>query len=217
MFACLYSLSAPVAALVKVAEEFTPRFEVVGPLVMLDVGGLSRLFGSAHEIGEQLRRAAMAPVRIALAPTQTAAALLALGRPGLVVIAPDGQRVALAPLTVSVLGEFERVRLGARPRGCPHPPPPGNNCTRARARQARALSSPQMLARWRTSCRISSPASFARQMLPPRRIAEREVTEVTQVAWVQRVHSDLSHPHLLHPSHLLHLSHPSHPYHLCHL
>jgi len=123
MFACLYSLSAPVAALVKVAEEFTPRFEVVGPLVMLDVGGLSRLFGSAHEIGEQLRRAAMAPVRIALAPTQTAAALLALGRPGLVVIAPDGQRVALAPLTVSVLGEFERVRLGARPTGMSAPAP----------------------------------------------------------------------------------------------
>ena len=33
MFACLYSLSTPVAALVKLAEDFTPRFEVVGPLV----------------------------------------------------------------------------------------------------------------------------------------------------------------------------------------
>ena len=111
MFACLYSLSVPVAALVKIAEDFTPRFEVVGPLVMLDIGGLSRLFGSPREIGEQLRRAATGPVRIALAPTQTAAALLALGRPGLMVIEPDGQRAALAPLTVSVLGEFERVRV----------------------------------------------------------------------------------------------------------
>ena len=42
MFACLYALSAPVAALVKVAEDFTPRFEVVGPLVMLDVSGLKQ-------------------------------------------------------------------------------------------------------------------------------------------------------------------------------
>jgi protein ImuB len=111
MFACLYSLSVPVAALIKIAEDFTPRFEVAGPLVMLDIGGLSRLFGAPREIGEQLRRAATGPVRIALAPTQTAAALLALGRPGLVVIEPDGQRAALAPLMVSVLGEFERVRV----------------------------------------------------------------------------------------------------------
>ena len=56
MFACLYSLSTPLAALVKLAEDFTPRFEVVGPLVMLDLSGLSRLFGSPRDIGEQLRR-----------------------------------------------------------------------------------------------------------------------------------------------------------------
>ena len=41
MFASLYSLSTPVAALIKLAEDFTPRFEVVGPMVMLDVSGLS--------------------------------------------------------------------------------------------------------------------------------------------------------------------------------
>jgi protein ImuB len=109
----------PVAALVKIAQDFTPRFEVVGPLVMLDISGLSRLFGSLRDTGDQLRRTATGPVRIALAPTQTAAALLALGRPGLVVIESDGQRAALAPLTVSVLGEFERVRLGKLA-----PPPP---------------------------------------------------------------------------------------------
>jgi protein ImuB len=123
MFACLYSLSVPVAALIKIAQDFTPRFEVVGPLVMLEVGGLSRLFGSPRDIGEQLRRTAAGPVRIALAPTQTAAALLALGQPGLMVIEPDGQRAALAPLTVSVLGEFERVRLtSAGPSAPPRSP-----------------------------------------------------------------------------------------------
>ena len=87
MFACLYSIASPLTALVKLAEDFTPRFEVVGPLVMLDVKGLSRLIGSPQEIGEQLRRAAEGPVRIAVAPTQTAAALLALGRAGLTVVA----------------------------------------------------------------------------------------------------------------------------------
>ena len=125
MFACLYSLSVPVAALIKIAQDFTPRFEVMGPLVLLDISGLSRLFGSPRDLGEQLRRAATGPVRIAMAPTQTAAALLALGRPGLVVIEPDGQRAALAPLTVSALGEFERVRLNTLNQPYPpHPPHP---------------------------------------------------------------------------------------------
>jgi protein ImuB len=113
MFACLYSLSTPLAALIKLAEDFTPRFEVVGPVVMLDLSGLSRLFGTAREIGEQLRRASHGPVRIAIAPTQTTAAFIALGRPGLTVIDAGEQRIALASLPVSLLGELERLRLGA--------------------------------------------------------------------------------------------------------
>ena len=123
MFACLYSLSTPLTALVALAESFTPRFEVTGPLVMLDVSGLSRLLGSFKEIGEQLRRASPGPVRIAIAPTQTAAALLALSRAGLTVIEAGGQsappsrpegasaRQALAPLPVSVLGELDRLNV----------------------------------------------------------------------------------------------------------
>ena len=87
MFACLYSLSAPQATLVAVAQDFTPRFEILGPVVLLDLAGLSRLFGNPREIGSTLRTAmGGAPVRIALAPSQTAAALLALGRPGLSVV-----------------------------------------------------------------------------------------------------------------------------------
>lgn len=115
MFACLYSLSTPVAALVSLAESFTPRFEVVGPLVMLDASGLTRLFGTPREIGEQLRAAARHPVRIAIAPTQTTAALLALGRPGLTVLNSGEQVTALADLPVGVLGEFERLRIGSGP------------------------------------------------------------------------------------------------------
>jgi protein ImuB len=111
MFACLYSLTLPVSALVTIAETFTPRFEVVGPLVMLDVSGVTRLFGTPREMADQMRRTSSGPVRIAIAPTQTAAALVALGRPGVIVIEPDQQCEVLAQLPVSVLGQFERLRL----------------------------------------------------------------------------------------------------------
>ncbi|HXG89909.1 MAG TPA: hypothetical protein VNJ02_16395 [Vicinamibacterales bacterium] len=124
MFACLYSLSAPIASLVKLAEDFTPRFEVVESMVMMDVGGLSRLFGSPQDIGEHMRRAGSGPIRIALAPTQTAAALLALGRPGLTVVMPGEQPERLASLPVTLLGDFDRLRLtGARPSTVAAPPP----------------------------------------------------------------------------------------------
>lgn len=128
MFACLYSLSAPVPALVRVAGDFTPRFEVIGPLVMLDISGLSRLFGTPQDVGDQLRRAAAGlPIRIALAPTQTAAALAALGRAGVTVIQPEHLAATLASLPIDVLAELDRLMaMGAdlsrssAPDGDPH-------------------------------------------------------------------------------------------------
>jgi protein ImuB len=142
MFACLYSLSRPLASLVAIARDFTPRFEVVGPLVLLDISGLSRLFGAPHEIAAHLRRAAQgAPVRIALAPTQTAAALIVLGRPGVVVVEPGEPRPpgsepgqpgrsatslsvaqALAPLALGVLGDFARLHLNPAAEAPPPAP-----------------------------------------------------------------------------------------------
>jgi protein ImuB len=115
MFAALYAPSVPTMALVDVARTFTPRFEQLGPLVLLDAGGLSRLFGSAQELGEHLRDALskLSPgdtvPRIAIASTQTAAALLALGCPGLTVVMPGKEAIALAPLSVSVLDQFEKL------------------------------------------------------------------------------------------------------------
>ena len=47
MFAALVAPSIPAAAIIDVARAFTPRFEQVGPLVLLDAGGLSGLFGNA--------------------------------------------------------------------------------------------------------------------------------------------------------------------------
>ena len=124
--------SLPVAALIDVARAFTPRFEQIGSVVLLDASGLSRLFGSAQELGEHLRDAlikasggeAACPERIFgmmampnieskggwhSASTQTAATLLALGTPGLTVVMPGKEAIALAPLSVSVLDAFEKL------------------------------------------------------------------------------------------------------------
>jgi protein ImuB len=145
MFAALYAPSLPAAALVDVARAFTPRFEQLGPVVLLDANGLSRLFGSAQELGEHLRDAleklspgdeAACPERdgrhagraerrvegrIAIASTQTAATLLALGSPGLTVVMPGKEAIALAPLGVSVLDQFERLTESAPPVPSPKP------------------------------------------------------------------------------------------------
>ena len=115
MFAALYAPSLPAAALVDVARAFTPRFEQLGPVVLLDASGLSRLFGSAQELGEHLRDALskLSPGDslpcVAIASTQTAATLLALGSPGLTVVMPGKEAIALAPLSIGVLDHFEKL------------------------------------------------------------------------------------------------------------
>lgn len=116
MFAALVAPSIPAAAIIDVARAFTPRFEQVGPLVLLDAGGLSRLFGSPQDLGTHLSEAlakhghgGTAP-RVAVASTQTAAALLALGRPGLTVVELGQEEKALAPLSVSVLDRYEKLK-----------------------------------------------------------------------------------------------------------
>ncbi len=137
MFAALFAPSIPAAAIIAVARAFTPRFEQVGPLVLLDAGGLSRLFGNAHELGVHLQAALESrqgvpsrqeslprpdlpsrqhpQPRVAIAFTQTAAALLALGRPGLTVVEPGQEVKALAPLSVSVLDRYERLAASSTP------------------------------------------------------------------------------------------------------
>lgn len=134
MFAAVYAPSVPTPALVDVARMFTPRFEQLGThpgraVVLLDASGLSRLFGSAQELGEHLRDAVskLSPgdtnPRIALASTQTAATLLALGTPGLTVVMPGKEAIALAPLSVSVLDQFEKLSAEPSPQA-PKPSSP---------------------------------------------------------------------------------------------
>ena len=110
MFAALSSVTAPVDTLVRVAQSFSPRVEVSGRLVVCDLGGLERLFGGPHEVAAHMRRALVdaGAVRLAVAPTHTAACLLALGRPGVSVVATMADtRTALAALPVATLAVWD--------------------------------------------------------------------------------------------------------------
>jgi len=98
------------------AREFSPRVQTHrDSLVSLDIGGLGRLLGTPAEIGEELTRAAedrgLSP-HVAIAPTRTAALLLALSRPGVTVVPPGGERQAVATLPLGVLRQYPRELYG---------------------------------------------------------------------------------------------------------
>jgi protein ImuB len=106
MYACVYAAGAAASALLAVAQEFSPRYESRGELVVIDVRGLDRLFGSSRTIGDELRREAAdrrLHVHVAIASTQIAATLLALARPGVVVITAGAESAALASLPLDIL------------------------------------------------------------------------------------------------------------------
>jgi protein ImuB len=92
-----------------IARDFSPRVERHGgSSVVLDVGGLGRLLGDPQAIGAELDRAAAgssASLRIAIARTQTAARLLAIGCPGLRVASGEAA-AAIAPLPIDALRAF---------------------------------------------------------------------------------------------------------------
>ena len=133
MFAALYSVAAPVDTLVRAAQAFSPRVEVAGRLVLCDLRGVERLFGGARDVADHLRRALVdaGAVRLAVAPTHTAASLLALGRPGVSVASTPGEaRVALALLPVATLAAWDgdgtsegasRASASDTPSGWVHP------------------------------------------------------------------------------------------------
>lgn len=90
-----------------IARDFSPRLERHGASsVVLDVGGLGRLLGDAQAIGAELDRAAAGrALRIAIAPTQAAARLLAIGYAGLTV-APRDVAAAVGSLPIDTLRVF---------------------------------------------------------------------------------------------------------------
>jgi len=134
MFGALLATEpATLDALLAVAYDFTPRVELCDPTavggtavggtalggtalgdtvsdgpreVLLDLSGLTRLFGDARTIASELRRTAAdrgLRVRVALAGTSTAARLLVHQEPGLTVIDPGAEAATLAPLPVDAL------------------------------------------------------------------------------------------------------------------
>jgi len=106
-------------ALLAVAQGFSPRVERMGDVVVCDLSGLQRLFGTARDIAEELRRDAAdrgLPVRVAVAATRTAARLLVYGRPGITVTEPGEEAASLAPLPLAVLGRLVLVDLPPGPQ-----------------------------------------------------------------------------------------------------
>ena len=114
MFAVLHaSPETPLEPVLEVAQAFTPRFQAIGPFVLLDVGGLSALFETPRELGDAIHRACPACRSVALASTAAAAMLLACGRQGLTVLEPAAEKAALAQLPIDVLVGVTEARLSA--------------------------------------------------------------------------------------------------------
>jgi protein ImuB len=108
------------SALTVVAQQFSPRYETRGRRVVIDVSGLERLLGGPKAIGDELRREAASRglhAHVAVAATQTAAMVLAMSRPGVVVIASGGEAAAIAPVPIDLLTVFCRDRRDDDQRG----------------------------------------------------------------------------------------------------
>jgi protein ImuB len=101
---------ASATVLAEVAREFSPRIDVCSPTeIVLDLNGLTRLFGDARTIAEELRRTAAdrgLRVRVAIAGTRTAARLLVRYRAGLTIVEPGNEAAAVALLPIALLGEI---------------------------------------------------------------------------------------------------------------
>jgi protein ImuB len=104
--------------LAEVAREFSPRIEVCSPTeIVLDLNGLTRLFGDARTIAEELRRTAAdrgLRVRVAIAGTRTAARLLVRYRAGLTIVEPGNEAAAVALLPIALLGELSSNPPGTK-------------------------------------------------------------------------------------------------------
>ena len=121
MFGALYAAEgSPVDALLAVAYDFSPRVEpcdaAAGAVreVVLDLDGLTRLFGDARTIAAELRRTAAdrgLRVRVALAGTRTAARLLVHHHPGVTVVASGSEAEMLAPLPIELLAKVTTAGL----------------------------------------------------------------------------------------------------------
>jgi protein ImuB len=117
------------AALLRCAERFSPRIEILsspqaescGATLLLDVSGCERLLGAPQQIASAVHHAIcelvwdLPPsssgirdqIGVAVSQKACAAVLAARGLPGTTTIAPGGEAATLAPLPLSVLGPDE--------------------------------------------------------------------------------------------------------------
>jgi protein ImuB len=128
VFAAVYAArGSSFETLLGVARDFSPRIETCGSReVILDLAGLTRLFGDAKTIAGELRRTAAdrgLRVRIAIASTRTAARLLARDRAGITIVEPGDEARALENLRLEWLEIF---REPTEPREPNEPTGPGS-------------------------------------------------------------------------------------------
>ena len=104
LFACLYGKHG--GAIAALARDFSPRIERHGDTsVVLDIAGLERLLGDAEGIASELLRTSVErgiTCSIAVAPTQTAARVLAFANVEATVVTGD-VAAAMAPLALETL------------------------------------------------------------------------------------------------------------------
>jgi protein ImuB len=120
LFAAVYAAEgSSFDALLGVARDFSPRIEACGAReVVLDLTGLTRLFGDAKTIAGELRRTAAdrgLRVRIAVAATRTAARLLVRERAGITIVEAGDEATALADLRIKLLEIFSEPRTDEPP------------------------------------------------------------------------------------------------------
>jgi len=155
MFGAIYAAegSSP-EALLAVAQEFSPRVDAGSHgrdfrEIVLDLHGLTRLFGDTRTIAEELRRTAAdrgVQIRVAIAGTRTAARLMVRHRAGLSIIEPGTEAAVLAPLPLALLGELLVNSQFPTSNSQPLPtPPPSRPETEARFGE----TSPELVTRSR--------------------------------------------------------------------
>lgn len=113
-------LPASLAVLVQRAQGFTPRVTVESSdVLLLELAGSLRLFGGLAPLLQALRTAFARPLRLALAPTPLAAAVLARSGANCCILDPARLKGRLAPLSIEHLRwspeELGRLRsMGVR-------------------------------------------------------------------------------------------------------
>lgn len=118
LFACLRAPRHP-DAVFAIARDFSPRIQRYGASsIVLDVSGLGRLLGDADAIAAELHREARERskgIHVAVAPTQTAALLLAYAQTACLphpVVAADDVGGTLAPLPLAALRQLVEDAYG---------------------------------------------------------------------------------------------------------